>query len=146
MITVDMLKKLEGTRLPGGSIEIAPHEDSILQRALHASDAGDTAHPMWFIIISLRCMGIDVDELGEMAGQSVKDTLLFGNCEVLQNSPLRVGGRYWTDAELTVVGSRTARDGSRLDSLEVRVRISDVDTAAVMGQVTSTYLYKRGES
>ncbi len=46
------------------------------------------------LVLSLRGgMGITVDELCALAAQRPpQDVLLFGNCEVVQHRPLRVGG------------------------------------------------------
>jgi hypothetical protein len=56
-----------------------------------------------------------------------------------------VNTRYRTDASIATVGSRTTRDGSRLDSVEVVVSLRD-DADAAVGRITSTYLFKRGAS
>ncbi|KAF0957245.1 hypothetical protein [Rhodococcus sp. T7] len=143
-VTTDELHKLEGTRLRGGEIVIEPHENTILQHAVRAPQAEPgIAHPMWFVVISLRCLGISVDELCELAGKSEDDTLLFGNCEIDQQTPLRIGGRYRVDAVVAATGSRTSRDGSRLDNMDVRIEILD-DSGGYAGAVTSVYLFKRG--
>jgi hypothetical protein len=144
-ITVDALRKdLQGRELPGGEIVVEAHESAIGDEALRASpDLDGVAHPYWFIVASLRCMGISVDELCSLARQSEHDTLLFGECEVVQDRPLRVGGRYLSHARIADVASRVTRDGSRLDSLVVVVDLHDTDQAAV-GTITSTYLFKRG--
>src|SRR5687768_5313134 len=96
-ISVETLQvTLEGMRLPGGRITIEEHEAVIGDRALRATAAGDdnAAHPIWFVIASLRCMGISVEELCDLAGQEDGDALLFGNCRVDQHEPLRTGSTY----------------------------------------------------
>jgi len=142
-ISIDDLRaKLAGTALPGGELVLEEYESAIADAAFRAEDdAGGFAHPAWFIIASLRGMGISVDELCALAEQEPGDTLLFGNCEVEQFRPLTPGTRYRTYAEITDVGSRTTRDGSRLDHLTVSVTVSH--PAADAGRVTSVYLFKR---
>ncbi len=144
-ITVDVLKeRLTGKALPGGSILIEAHEAAIIDDALRATDtAAGIAHPFWFIAASLRCMGISVDQLCELAGKSESDLLLFGRCDVEQQQPLLVGSAYTATASIADVGSKTTRDGSRLDHLDVIVTISDA-AGDVAGSVTSRYLFKRG--
>ncbi|MFE3188457.1 hypothetical protein ACFXHA_05575 [Nocardia sp. NPDC059240] len=143
-VTIEELQKLEGTRFLGGALVIEPHENSILEHALRAPKAEPgIAHPMWFIVISLRCLGISVTELCAMAGKSQDDTLLFGNCEIEQHTPLSVGARYRAEAFVAATGSRTTRDGSRLDNVDVRLEIFD-EAGAYSGAVTSVYLFKRG--
>ena len=143
-IAADSLRaELQGRSLPGGEITVEPHEAAIGDRALRAEDDGQgVAHPFWFIVASLRTMGVSVDDLCALAHQQEGDTLLFGECAVVQDQPLRVGGRYQSTAEITEVGSRTTRDGSRLDSVVVVVQLRDVQ--GLVGSITSTYLFKRG--
>lgn len=144
-ISVQTLQdQLTGTSLPGGTIVIEAHEAAIIDRALRASDAAaGVAHPFWFIVTSLRCMGISVDQLCELAGKTDTDLLLFGRCEITQQQPLRVGATYNATAEVGEVGSKTTRDGSRLDHIDVIVTILDAAGTKV-GAVTSRYLFKRG--
>jgi len=140
---------LQGRVLPGGRITIEPHESAIGDHALHARDDGaGIAHPYWFIVASLRGMGISVSELCALAHQSADDTLLFGACEVVQDTPMMVGTSYRSTAEITEIDSRLTRDGSRLDSLVVVVHLFEDSNAsdAPIGAITSTYLFKRGES
>ena len=143
-VSIDILKdQLTGKVLPGGSIVIEPHEAAIVDDALRATDAADgIAHPFWFIVTSLRCMGISVDELCELATKSESDLLLFGRCDVAQQHPMLVGNSYTATAFISEVGSTTTRDGSRLDHIDVIVTITDAAEIAV-GSVTSRYLFKR---
>ncbi|WP_067707126.1 hypothetical protein [Nocardia yamanashiensis] len=143
-MTLDELRELEGTRLRGGDLVIEPHENAMLERAVRAPGGEPgIAHPMWFVVISLRCSGISVSELCELAGKSEDDTLLFGRCEIEQRATLSVGARYSAQGRIAATGSRTARDGSRLDNVDVRLEICDGSGARV-GAVTSVYLFKRG--
>lgn len=143
-ISVDELRKLKGTPLPGGDLVIEAYENAILEHAVRSPQADAAyAHPLWFVVISLRCLGISVDELCDMAGKTDNDTLLFGNCAITQRSPLAVGGRYHAKPVVSGVGSRTTRDNARLDHLDIRMDIV-TDAGDVSGTVTSTYLFKRG--
>lgn len=145
-VTVEALQEaLAGRQLPGGQLVIEPYEAFIGEEALRsAPDPQGSAHPAWLIIASLRCMGITVEELCALAHQAEGDTLLFGNCRVEQFSVLRTGHRYTASAAIREISSRTTRDGSRLDRIEVLVRLQDAASAADVGQVVSTYLFKRG--
>jgi hypothetical protein len=141
--TVEQLRAdLLGKRLPGGSFHLERHESSIADHAVLATDGGDSAHPIWFVIASLRGMGITVDELCGLCRQEDGDTLLFGGVEVWQELPLAVGGEYETEAEITAVDRRTTRSGYDLDAVTVRVRLCG--ESEVHGEVTSVYLFKRG--
>lgn len=140
----DLRADLSGRQLPGGDLTIERYESAIADGALRVSDEGsDQAHPLWFVIASLRGMGISVEDLCGLARQAKGDTLLFGSCEVVQDVPLVPGQHYVTTARVGDVGSRTTRDGSRLDSVEVNVDIADDQTP--VGSVTSVYLFLRGE-
>lgn len=146
--------ELRDVVLPGGRIVIESHESFITDEALRsAPDPDGIAHPAWFIIASLRCMGITVDQLCELAHQEEGDTLLFGNCRVDQFHALRTGHSYVAAARIGDVDSRRTRDGSRLDSIEVVVQLHaeepgpdevDVSPSGVaIGEIASTYLFKR---
>lgn len=147
MVDIDVLRDaISGRELPGGRIAVEPHEAAIGDVALRAEpDPGGLAHPIWFVIASLRGMGITVDELCLLAHQQAGDLLLFGTCEVVQDRPMLVGATYSTAAWIGDVDSRTTRDGSRLDSVEVVVTITDIE-GPEMGRVTSTYLFKRRQT
>jgi hypothetical protein len=144
-ISIDDLRAdLSGRILPGGSIVIEPHEGAIADDALRATDDPQgEAHPLWFVIASLRGMGVSVDELCALAGQEKGDTLLFGSCEVVQDVALTPGQEYVTTARVGEIGTRTIRDGSRLDSVEVVVEL--FHDQEPVGAVTSVYLFKRAE-
>jgi hypothetical protein len=145
-IPVDELRSsLHGKLLPGGDLLIDEYEAAIAEGAWHGDPPPDTdeAHPMWFIVASLRCMGITVADLCDLAHQEPTDTLLFGTCTVVQDSPLLVGATYSASAVITDVSSRTAGDGSRLDSIEIAVSLR-ADSGVSVGSVTSEYLFKRG--
>jgi hypothetical protein len=137
------LTGLEGRRLPGGSLTIEPHEATILDRVVAApAEAGEVAHPVWFVIISLRCLGISIDELCALAAKGPADTLMVGEIELEPVAPLLVGRSYRTEVGIASVSRRSTRDGSILDTLGVRVEVRGPDGPC--GTVTSTYLFKRG--
>jgi hypothetical protein len=145
-VTIDTLELLQGKVLPGSEIVIEPHEAFIADDALRSiSGPPEIAHPIWFVMASLRCMGITVEDLCELAHQGPDDVLLIGNCRVEQHEPLTTGVPYRTTAEIGQVGTRTTRDGSRLDSVDIVVRlIKESDpNSTVVGEVVSTYLFKR---
>lgn len=141
----DLAGELHERSLPGGEIVIEKYEAVIGDQALRATPSTDgVAHPIWFVIASLRGIGITVDELCAMMHTRTTDTLLFGSCSVVQDRSLRAGERYRTTARIGEIASRTTRDGSRLDSVEVEVGVHD--DAGQAGSVSSTYLFKRGDT
>lgn len=141
---------LAGRQLPGDTTTISRHQSAITDHALHAAadpDADEYAHSIWFLIISLRGMGISVDELCALADKREGDTLLFGTCGIDQHQPLSVGHTYRTTASIDSVSRRTTRDGSILDSLTVTVTLFDTTAPTdAVGMVTSVYLFKRGQN
>jgi hypothetical protein len=147
-VPIGTLELLQGRALPGGELVIEPHEAFIADDALRSSSGPpEMAHPVWFVMASLRCMGITVEDLCELAHQGPDDVLLLGNCRVEQHEPLACGTPYRATAEIGRVGTRQMRDGSRLDSVDVVVRLvkeSDQDGVTV-GEIVSTYLFKRGQ-
>ncbi|HEY9264295.1 MAG TPA: hypothetical protein VIQ11_06810, partial [Mycobacterium sp.] len=123
-----------------GDLTIERYESAICDMALQAPVDPETAHPMWFIIASLRSIGITVDELCALARMGREDALLFGECTVEQVRPLAIGDHYHATATITDVAAKTMRDGARLDTVAVRV---DVAGAEPVGSVISSYLFKR---
>jgi hypothetical protein len=151
--------------LPGGTLRIDRHESMIADHALRAPDRegrapdregrapdqaldpaldpdGDIAHPLWFVIASLRGMGITVDELGDLAARRPGDTLLLGSVTVTHDRPLLTGAVYQTKAEVGSVARHRTRAGRTLDSVLVTVRVED-GSGQRYGTVTSTYLFMR---
>lgn len=147
MTTIEQLRsQLQGKVLPGGVLNIEGYESRIADHALRAPDRDHTnAHPLWFVIASLRGMGISVDELCELAAKSASDTLMLGSIAVEHLAPLRVERTYRTTAQIEAVDRRTARDGSTIDTVSVRVCIAD-EHDHPSGSVTSNYLFKRAAS
>jgi hypothetical protein len=138
------LQELQGRELPGGQLVIEPQEVFVGDEALRLSgDLDGALHPAWFVITSLRCMGISVQELCALMQQEDGDALLFGSCRVQQWTQLHFEKPYTSSARIGQVSSRTTRDGSRLDSVEVVIQLRDAATAADVGEVVSIYLLKR---
>ncbi|MCW2583821.1 MAG: hypothetical protein JWQ53_2611 [Klenkia sp.] len=141
------LDHLRGRALPGATVRIEQYQSAILDRAVRAPAPAPgeehLASPVWLAVASLRGMGISVEELCELAEKQTVDTLLFGGVTVAQVGELPVDTEYRTTAAITDVGSRTTRDGSVLDSVEVVVRLLGPDDTE-RGTITSTYLIKRG--
>lgn len=146
LVSLELLQQeLAGKRLPGAELAIPVYENAIATRALRAEiNEQEFAHTIWFIVCSLRGMGISVNELCDLAHAGPHDTLLYGEVTIEQELPLRVGGSYRVDAAITDVDRSTLRDGSTLDKVTVFVELSGAD--ARYGTVTSTYLFKRGEA
>lgn len=142
-----LIAALQGRSLPGSALKIETYENAIADRAWLAPDAAATvtdegvAHPLWFVVASLRGMGISVTELCELAQKGEEDTLLLGSIKVEHALPLRIGRTYRTAARIGDVYRRTARDGSAMDGIIVTVDIIGQET--LTGTVTSTYLVKR---
>jgi hypothetical protein len=145
-VTLELLQQtLAGRRLPGDEVTIFDYENTIATRALRGdANEREFAHPIWFVVCSLRGMGISVDELCDLAHAGPHDTLLYGEVTIEQELPLRVGDSYRVDAAITDVGRSTMRDGSTLDKVTVLVELLHDGTRH--GTVASTYLFKRGES
>lgn len=144
MTMIDELRSaLAGRELPGASFRLEHYESAIADHALLAPDCDrDVPHPLWFIVASLRGMGITVGELCDLALKTTNDTLLLGTVEVTQDRPLRPAADYLATARIGKVTRRTTRDGSILDSVVVVVRLYG-DDGLQSGTVTSTYLFKR---
>jgi acyl dehydratase len=139
----DLQAALAGRSLPGGTLRIDRHESMIADHALRAPDRDDDlAHPLWFVIASLRGMGITVDELGDLAVKRPGDTLLLGGVTVTHDRPLHVGATYRTRAQVEHVDRQQTRSGRTLDRVVVTVRVQD-DQGLHHGAVTSTYLFLR---
>ena len=139
----DLRAALDGRALPGGTLRIDRHESLIADHALRAPDRDDDlAHPLWFVIASLRGLGITVDELGDLAAKRKGDTLLLGAVTVTHDRPLPVGATYHTRAQVDQVDRQQTRAGRTLDRVVVTVLVQD-ESGQRYGTVTSTYLFLR---
>jgi hypothetical protein len=145
-VPLELLQRtLTGKRLPGADLAIADYENAIATRALRGESADqELAHSIWFIVCSLRGMGVSVNELCDLAHAGPHDTLLYGEVTIEQQLPLRVGESYRAEAVISDVGRSTLRDGSTLDKVTVLVELFRADVRH--GTISSTYLFKRGEA
>lgn len=145
-VSLELLQRaLAGKRLPGADLAILDYENAIATRALRgAVGEKEFAHPIWFIVCSLRGMGVSVNELCGLAHAGPHDTLLYGEVTIEQELPLRVGASYRAEAVISDVGRSTLRDGSTLDKVTVLVELFGDNVRH--GTVASTYLFKRGEA
>ena len=143
--SIELLKKeLEGIKLPGSPLTISALESQVVdETARDPHNDTDLAHPIWFVIASLRGMGISVDELCALAHKGDNDTLLFGGVEVVQEQPLVVGRTLNVSSEIVDVERKSTREGGALDSLTIRNVIAD-SSGDLVGTVTCAYLFKRG--
>lgn len=143
----DLKQSLDGRELPGATITIEPYQSVLADYALEAAgdDSGD-AHPLWGLVLSLRGMGITVDELCVLAGQRPQDVLLFGNCEVIAHRPLRVGATIDVVATIEPVHRKETRSGGHLDFVTVRTAFHDTAdaSAGAVGEVVNGFIFKRG--
>lgn len=140
----ELKRELEGLTLPGSPLTISPLESrAIDETARDPQTDSNLAHPIWFVIASLRGMGISVDQLCALARKESDDTLLFGGVEIVQERALEVGRTLNVSAEIVHVARRVTRDGANLDSLTVLNTVAARD-GSLVGTVTCTYLFKRG--
>lgn len=145
-VSIDLLQQtLAGKRLPGAEVAIPGYENTIATRALRGEvNEQEFAHAIWFIVCSLRGMGVSVNELCDLAHAGPHDTLMYGEVTIEQELPLRVGGSYRVEAVITDVGRSTLRDGSTLDKVTIGVEL--FCDGVRHGAVASTYLFKRGKT
>ena len=130
-------------KLPGSPLTISALESRVIdETARDPHNDSDLAHPIWFVIASLRGMGISVDELCVLAHKGDNDTLLFGGVEVVQEQPLLVGRTLTVSAEIVQVERKSTRDGGAMDSLTILNTVAD-SSGDLVGTVTCTYLFKR---
>ncbi|GAA3238293.1 hypothetical protein GCM10017691_38230 [Pseudonocardia petroleophila] len=150
LIDVEVLRTaLDGRELPGGELTVEAYESALADYALLAPDVDtEHAHPLWLLVLALRGMGISVDELCRLAGQRAQDTLLFGNCEIAQRRPVRVGHRFRMTASAGPVARKESRGGGHLDFVTVRVEVHDTADGPhpgdPVGTVTNGFIFKRG--
>lgn len=148
MIELDTLRaELDGRELPGAELTVEGYESALADYALLAApgdSTDDAAHPLWLLILAMRGMGISVDELCELAGKGSDDTLLFGNCEIVQHRRVTVDRRYRMAAVVGPVKRKTSRGGGSLDFVPVRVTVHDAERGDEVGVVCNDFIFKRG--
>lgn len=145
MIELDALRaELDGRELPGAELTVEGYESALADYALLAAPSEDGAHPLWLLILAMRGMGISVDQLCELAGKGPADTLLFGNCEIVQHRPVTVDRRYRMVAVAGPVNRKTSRGGGSLDFVPVKVTVHDAERGDEVGVVCNDFIFKRG--
>ncbi|KAF0957122.1 hypothetical protein [Rhodococcus sp. T7] len=141
--TDDLRSALDGLTLPGGRLRIEAYEAVTDEGSVLSDPHPDGfAHPMWFIVAAVRCMGITIEELCILAQQRETDEMECGNRHIVQDLPLLVGATYDASATITNFESQTTRDGSQLDTVSVAVSLRS-PAGDLVGSVTSEYLFRR---
>lgn len=114
MIDIDQLREdVVGRRFPDGSFTIPAHEAWLTADALASPPLPDgIAHPMYAWYAGLVGMGVTLDELFAMVGSSAAEGPMFGELEVEQHRPPRIGETFTVTGEITDVARKSGGSGT----------------------------------
>lgn len=143
MIDVETLhEEVVGARFPDGSFTIPAHEAWLTADALHAPGLPDgIAHPMYVYYAGIVGMGLTLDELFAMVHAAADDGPMFGELQVDQRRPLRVGESFTVRGEITDVVRKRGGSGT-FDIVTFTLDLLD-ERDELAGSTTNAFVFPR---
>ena len=141
----ELRARLVGARMPLGEHRIERHEAWLAANATGvAAPSPDIAHPLFAYIAGIRGMGWDLDEVFARMDASAADGPMFGELEIEQQRPLRVGERLQVEGVITDVRRKVGTSGT-FDLLKFDLVLTD-DEGRRAAVVTNRFVFPRREA
>ena len=142
-MTVEALEALVGTDFPGGTYTIEPYRHWLMNDAVgDVPSTSGTASPMEIYYGAMGGLGLTLDELFALAGATAADGPMFGEAEIEQRRPLRVGDTYTVRGGITGVARKEGRRAGVFDIVTFRLELIDADDE-VAGVATNSFVFPR---
>ena len=126
---IDELRAAIGREFPGGRYTIEPWRTWLIHDAFLVPPPAEWAHPALVFLAATASMGLSWDELFAWFGASPADGPLFGDCEILQEQPLRVGATYTVSGKIVSAERKTGRKLGPFDLVSYRLELHDASSA-----------------
>jgi hypothetical protein len=142
-IPVEELEQLVGTSFPGGRYTIEPYRHWLTADAVgDAPTSSGTASPMQIYFGAMAGLGLTLDELFALVGSSAADGPMFGEAEIEQRRPLRIGETYDVRGGITGIVRKEGRRAGIFDILTFRLELVDSE-GEVAGVATNSFVFPR---
>lgn len=130
---------LVGTRLPDGRHTIEPDAHRRWVQATYGEPwASPFAHPVYLFLVAHCGMGISLTAFFELIGTRLEDGVMFGQGDLEQRRPLRVGGSYRVATEIAAVERKQGAALGPFDLVTCRLEVGD--EAGVAGVSLESYV------
>ena len=142
-IPLERLEPLIGTAFPGGTYTIEPYRHWLMTDAVEdVPTSSGTASPIEIYLGAMGGLGLSIEELFELVGASSADGPMFGEAEIEQLIPLRVGERYDVRGGITGIVRKEGRRAGVFDIVTFRLELVNAD-GAVAGVATNSFVFPR---
>jgi acyl dehydratase len=137
------LRRVVGSRFPGGRFTIAPHEHWLTCDAILTEPTREgVAHPMYVYYAALGGMGISLDELFALVGATADDGVMFGEAAIEIARPLAVGATYEVRGEVTGAERKSGRRAGVFDIVTFALEVVD-EHGELCGTSTNSFVFPR---
>ena len=142
-ISLEALEGLVGTSFPGGRYTIEPYRHWLMTDAVgDTPTASGFASPMEVYHGAMGGLGLSIGELFALAGATAEDGPMFGEAEIEQRLPLRIGETYDVRGGITGVVRKEGRRAGVFDIVTFRLELVDAE-GAVAGVATNSFVFPR---
>jgi hypothetical protein len=142
-IPVEELEQLIGTSFPGGRYTIEPYRHWLMTDAVEqAPSSSGPASPMEVYFGAMAGLGLSLDELFALVGASAADGPMFGEAEIEQRLPLRIGETYDVRGGITGIVRKEGRRAGVFDIVTFRLELVDA-AGEVAGVCTNSFVFPR---
>jgi hypothetical protein len=142
-IPLEELERLVGTSFPGGRYTIEPYRHWLMADAVGEAPASSgKAGPMQIYFGAMAGLGLTLDELFALVGSSAADGPMFGEAEIEQRRPLRIGETYDVRGGITGIVRKEGRRAGVFDILTFRLELVG-DDGEVAGVATNSFVFPR---
>ena len=143
MTTVD---HLVGRTMPGGRMQVDPHEDWLMRDVALAAPAwAPTLHPLSVFAGLQRSIGISLADFFAVCGSSSEDGPMLGETRIEVLEPMVPGQPYAVRATITASDRKDSRSAGPIDIVELSIDAyhpGDGDGLPV-ARVVNSYIFRR---
>lgn len=145
---------LVGRALPGGRLQVEPHEDWLMRDVALATPAwAPSLHPLSVLAGLQRSVGLTLEELFALCGSSSAQGPMLGGTRVEVLAPMAPGRPYDVRATVTGAERKDTRSVGPVDIVELSMEAREPGggdpagggpgAGAVVARVVNTYVFRR---
>jgi len=141
------LGDLVGRPLPGGRVQVEPHEDWLMRDvALAAPDWSPVLHPLSVFAGLQRSIGLSLADFFALCGSSSAEGPMLGGTRIEILTPMVPGQPYDVRATITGAGRKETRSIGPVDIVELSIEALEPggdDTGSTVARVVNSYIFRR---
>jgi hypothetical protein len=142
-IPLERLEGLIGTAFPGGTYTIEPYRHWLMADAVgDLPRSTGPASPMEIYFGAMGGLGLGLEELFALVGSSSADGPMFGEAEIEQHLPLRIGETYEVRGGITGVVRKQGKRAGVFDIVTFQLELVNA-AGEVAGISTNSFVFPR---